>query len=128
VGWDQEEERVERVCRRDASFFAADVAAIMARPGSAAPAPGASVLIDIRDLTELPSRGEAGAIADGLATVQVVGGHRMAILARAGAQFGVARMVSSLAELRGASLGAFTEEGEALQWLGSAAGELAEET
>jgi hypothetical protein len=115
------------VCRRDASFFAADVAAIMARPDSAAPAPGASVLIDIRDLTELPSRGEAGAIADGLATVQVVGGHRMAILARAGAQFGVARMVSSLAELRGASLGAFTEEGEALQWLGSAAGELAEE-
>ncbi len=116
---------MEQVCRRDASYFAADVAAIVARPGSAAPPPGTCVLIDIRDRPDLPNRVEAGAIADGLANVQVVRGYRIAVLALPGAQFGVARMVSALAELRGASLGAFSDEHEALAWLCSAANELA---
>lgn len=116
---------MEQVCRRDASYFAADVAAIVARPGSAAPPPGTCLLIDIRERAELPNRVEAGAIADALANVQVVRGYRIAILAQSGAQFGIARMVSALAELRGASLGAFTDEHDALAWLGSAANELA---
>ena len=118
--WGHEEVRVERVCRRDASYFAADVAAAVARSGSAAPTPGSCLLIDIRDLTALPNRPEAGAIADALANVQVVRNYRIAILTQSGAQFGVARMVASLAELRGARMGVFTVEDEALEWLESA--------
>ena len=56
-----------------------------------------------------------------LANQGVLGRHRVAHVVNAGTQYGVARMVCTLAELRGADARVFTEEPQALSWLAGAA-------
>ena len=104
------ESRVQRFVCRDGSPVAAQLASMepSVRP----------LLIDVRDLREVPGRAEVLEITDALVSVQTKGRRRVAILARAGALFGVVRMVCTLADMRGALVGAFTDEGSALEWLG----------
>jgi hypothetical protein len=78
------------------------------------------VLLDARDLTLLPSPAETEVLAGLLANQRVLGRHRVALVVRAGTQYGVARMVCTLAELRGADAKVFMEEPAALAWLAGA--------
>lgn len=111
------ESRVQRFLCSDGSPVAARLAAMepSVRP----------LLIDVRDLSEVPGRAEALEIleADALVSVQALGRRRVAILARAGALFGVVRMVCMLADTRGALVRAFTDEESALDWLDQAVGQ-----
>lgn len=109
------ESRVQRFLCSDGSPVAAQLAAM--EPSVR------SLLIDVRELTEVPSRAEALEITDALVSVQALGRRRVAMLARAGALFGVVRMVCTLADMRGALVGAFTDEESALDWLGEAEGQ-----
>ena len=66
--------------------------------------PNVPVLMDAREL-------------DYLATPPFFGKHRLAILVRRGAQFGVARVFAAKAESAGAQVEVFAEEHLALAWL-----------
>lgn len=75
------------------------------------------VLVDLRRLRFLPTTPEAEALADELSSTDVLGAHHVALVVQLGAQYGVARMVCTLAELRGGRVGAFTDDRAAEDWL-----------
>ncbi len=87
----------------------------LARDGSVAP--GQAVLIDLRDVRFLPTTPEAEALADELSASEALGAHTVALLVQLGAQYGIARMVCTLAELRGGRVKAFTDDRAAVDWL-----------
>ncbi len=105
----------------DGGSFADHVAALRDLACSPELALGIPVLLDARDLRLLPNAAEAEVLAGLLANQGVLGRHRVAVVVNAGAQYGVARMVCTLAELRGADAKVFTEEPQALSWLVGAA-------
>ncbi len=80
-------------------------------------APAQPVLIDLRDIGFLPTTPEAEALADEFSSQDTLGAHAVALLVHAGAQFGIARMVCTLAELRGGRVKAFTDDRAAVDWL-----------
>lgn len=112
---------IARLRCRDGGSFADHVAALSDLACSPELAPGIPVLLDARDLTLLPNPAEADVLAGLLANQRVLGRHRVALVVRAGTQYGVARMVCTVAELRGADAKVFTEEPQALSWLVGAA-------
>ncbi len=75
------------------------------------------VLIDLRDVRFLPTTPEAEALADELSGADSLGRHAVALLVQLGAQYGIARMVCTLAELRGGRVKAFTDDRAAVDWL-----------
>lgn len=75
------------------------------------------VLIDIRELAYLPTAEEAHSLGEWYATFSVACRARIAFLAPPGAEFGVARMVGIIAELRGAAAAVFSDSADALAWL-----------
>ncbi len=87
----------------------------LARDGSLAPEQ--PVLIDLRDVRFLPTTPEAEALADELSAAESLGTHPAALLVQLGAQYGIARMVCTLAELRGGRVKAFTDDRAAVDWL-----------
>lgn len=113
----ESEPPVVRLRCRDGGSFADHVAALNELAGGPALMPGIPVLLDARDVTLLPNAAEAEVLAGLLANQRVLGRHRVAVVVRAGTQYGVARMVCTLAELRGADAKVFTEEPQALSWL-----------
>lgn len=74
-----------------------------------------ALIIDILDLEFVPSNADASVFSGRLAEIGRLG-VRVAIVAPAGAPFGVARMVGILAELTGASVTVCTSLEEAFQW------------
>ena len=75
------------------------------------------VLIDLRRVRFLPTTPEAEAMADELSSMDVLGAHQVALVVQLGAPYGVARMVCTLAELRGGRVKAFTDDRAAVDWL-----------
>ncbi len=85
--------------------------------GDGSLAPRQPVLIDLRDVRFLPTTPEAEALADELSGTDSLGNHAVALLVHLGAQYGMARMVCTLAELRGGRVKAFTDDRAAVDWL-----------
>lgn len=75
------------------------------------------VLLDLREVRFLPTTPEAEALADELSSTDALGAHTVALVVQLGAQYGVARMVCTLAELRGGRVKAFTDDRAAVDWL-----------
>ncbi len=74
------------------------------------------LLIDVRELSNVPSQAESesiskfSALGDGIK-------HFTALLVRQGIQYGIARTIQMLSELRGAQIDVFTDEPAAQYWL-----------
>ena len=79
--------------------------------------PDMPVLMDARELDYLATPPEVSNLAAPNAMPMLFGRHRLAILVRRGAQFGVARVFAAKAESAGAQVEVFAEEHLALAWL-----------
>ena len=79
--------------------------------------PGMQILMDARELDYLATPPEVSNFAAPDAMPAMFGTHRLAILVRRGAQFGVARVFAAKAEAAGAVVEVFAEEELALAWL-----------
>ena len=79
--------------------------------------PGAPVLVDTRAALFLPTQHQVLEIAALLAEERWLRGHRVAVVVGPGAQFGMARMISMMSELRGGVAGAFLDQEHAMTWL-----------
>ena len=79
--------------------------------------PNVPVLMDARELDYLATPPEVSSLAAPNAMPTFFGKHRLAILVRRGAQFGVARVFAAKAESAGAQVEVFAEEQLALAWL-----------
>lgn len=77
------------------------------------------VLFDLRMLEYVPTAEEARQIAAAYGAFGVRHRWRMAYLASAGAQYGVARMVQSLSENHGVTASVFSTLEAAIRWLSS---------
>ena len=80
--------------------------------------PDMPILMDARDLDYLATPPEVSNFAAPEAMPALFGKHRLAIVARRGTQFGVARVFAAKAEAAGAVVEVFAEEELALAWLG----------
>jgi hypothetical protein len=76
----------------------------------------APLLIDLTELDYTPEQDEAVRFAERIARLAAPA-QRTALLAPAGREFGVARMVAIIAELHGAVVVAFLDRDEAIAWL-----------
>lgn len=79
--------------------------------------PGEPLLVDLRDIHLLPSTAEVDLLANLLASRHGFGGSRVAVLVDKGAQWGIARMISTMVELRGGHAKAFQDEEVAMTWV-----------
>lgn len=79
--------------------------------------PGFGGLIDIRDLDYAPTFEEARALAELCVQHRTALGGRVALLARPGAQDGIATLRATLAALRGVAVEIFTCPTDAIVWL-----------
>jgi hypothetical protein len=76
-----------------------------------------ALLLDFRSQAFAPSAEEAGALIEGLRARLQRKGVPLAVVAKAGAQFGGARVLCTLAEMQGCRAAAFVTEAEAWLWL-----------
>lgn len=79
--------------------------------------PDMPILMDARELDYLATPPEVSNFAAPDAMPALFGKHRLAIVVRRGAQFGVARVFAAKAEAAGAVVEVFAEEKLALAWL-----------
>ncbi len=79
--------------------------------------PPFGLLVDVRNVRNAPSAGEARAIAEFSNSPGRAVAHSTALLVRPGVQYGIARMIQTVAEFRGARIAIFTDEAAALNWL-----------
>jgi hypothetical protein len=79
--------------------------------------PGAPILLDAHAASFYPEPELVHEIAALLSGERFLRGHRVALVVQPGAQFGLARMVCTVAELRGGRAGAFHDERPAVTWL-----------
>jgi hypothetical protein len=77
----------------------------------------AAVILDLRQLDNLPSADDARQIAEAFGAFSGRHGCRLAYVASAGAQYGVARMIEILSQQQGVAAGAFLTPELALRWL-----------
>jgi hypothetical protein len=78
--------------------------------------PKMSVLMDVRELEYLATPPEVATFAS-RAGQGLFAGHRIAILVRRGAQFGIAKSFAEKSERAGARTEVFAEESLALEWV-----------
>jgi hypothetical protein len=76
-----------------------------------------ALLLDFRSRTFAPSAEEAGALVERLRARLRRKGVALAVVAKAGAQFGGARVFCTLAEMQGCRASVFVAEAEAWLWL-----------
>jgi hypothetical protein len=79
------------------------------------------VLMDIRELEYVLAPREVEDIAERHAGPFGLGTRRVAVLAKPGVLFGVARQIAMLTEFRGSTIEVFTDPDHAEQWLRSQA-------
>ena len=79
--------------------------------------PGEPLLVDLRGVSVLPDTTEVDLLANLLASRYGFRRSRVAVLVDDGAQWGVARMIATMAELRGGHAKAFQDEEVALAWV-----------
>jgi len=97
--------------------FASTLAAMRSVAADSRLLPDMPVLMDARELDYLATPPEVSSLAAPNAMPTLFGRHRLAILVRRGAQFGVARVFAAKAESAGAQVEVFAEEHLALAWL-----------
>jgi hypothetical protein len=74
------------------------------------------LLIDVRTLSNVPSREESESLSK-FAAVSDGEKHFTALLVKRGIQYGIARTIQLLSELRGAQIDVFIDERAAQYWL-----------
>jgi len=74
------------------------------------------LLIDVRALSNIPSRDEADSISK-FAAVGDTEKHFTALLVERGVQYGMARMIQLFSELQGAQIDVFIDDHSARYWL-----------
>ena len=79
--------------------------------------PGMPVLMDVRDLDYVATPPEVAAFASPESMPALFAGHRVAIVARRGTQFGVAKTFADKSERAGSETEVFAEPELALEWL-----------
>ena len=79
--------------------------------------PGYGVLLDVRDMSYIPSWADAQAYQRLFAGLRKTYTGGLAVVVSGTAPYGVARMMSVMFGFIGVQLGAFTELGEATAWL-----------
>jgi hypothetical protein len=79
--------------------------------------PGYGVLLDVRDMSYIPSWADAQAYQRLFAGLRATYTGGLALVVSGTAPYGVARMMSVMFGFIGVQLGAFTELGEATAWL-----------
>ncbi|MFY9550450.1 MAG: hypothetical protein WAU32_04810 [Thermoanaerobaculia bacterium] len=97
--------------------FASTMAAMRAIGEDPRLAPGMPVLMDVRELDYLATPPEVSSFASPGSMPAFFAGHRIAIVSRRGAQFGVARTFAAKAEASGSETEVFAEPELALAWL-----------
>jgi hypothetical protein len=78
---------------------------------------GYGVLLDVRDMSYIPSWADAQSYQRLFADLRTTYSGGIALVVRGTAPYGVARMLSVMFEFVGVKLGAFTELNEATAWL-----------
>jgi hypothetical protein len=95
-----------------------DFAAALAAAGAALrEGPSYAVVVDLRGSPYAPSQREAQMLAEQLAELRHSFRGAIALLAGSALQFGVCRMIASMAEAAAVPVGAFRNDDEAEQWL-----------
>jgi hypothetical protein len=79
--------------------------------------PGMPVLMDVRELEYLATPPEVATFAARASAPGLFAGHRVALIVRRGAQFGVARSFAEKSERAGAQTEVFAEPDLAVAWL-----------
>lgn len=75
------------------------------------------VVLDLSDVEYVPSAEEARALAESFVTLARPRQCLMALVARPGAQYGVARMIETLSSIRNVTAAAFSSLDEAAAWM-----------
>jgi len=97
--------------------FASTLAAMRALGEDPRLLPGMPVLMDIRELEYLATPPEVSSFAAPESVPAFFSGHRVAIVTRRGAQFGISRTFAAKAENAGSEVEVFAEPDLALAWL-----------
>jgi hypothetical protein len=97
--------------------FASTLAAMRAIGEDPRLTPGMPILMDVRELDYLATPPEVSSFASPDTMPAFFDGHRIAILSRRGAQFGVARTFAAKADGAGFETEVFVEPDLALAWL-----------
>jgi hypothetical protein len=79
--------------------------------------PSSNIILDITRLLHVPTADEARELAEHIVRLSAPGHCVIAVVARLGAQYGVARMVESLSGVRDVTARAFTAVDEAAAWM-----------
>ena len=79
--------------------------------------PSGRVILDLSDTDYVPTGTEARALATAISELARPNHCQIAIVARPGAQYGVARMIEAITEVRDATASAFASFNEALGWV-----------
>ena len=75
------------------------------------------LLIDVRPLRNMPSMEEAESLSTLGRAARPKREHCAALVVKPGLQYGVARIIQALAELKGARISVFTDDAAALEWV-----------
>jgi anti-anti-sigma regulatory factor len=79
--------------------------------------PGSRVILDLSDVDYVPSAAEARGLATSFASLAKPRQCLIAVVARSGAQYGVARMIETLSSLDDVTSAAFGSMDEAAAWM-----------
>ncbi len=110
-------EFLARVRGRGEDDFASTLAAMRALGDDPRLLPGMPVFMDIRELEYLATPPEVSSFAAPDSMPTFFAGHRVAIVTRRGAQFGITRTFAAKAESAGSEVEVFAEPDLALAWL-----------
>jgi hypothetical protein len=83
--------------------------------------PAFNFLVDVREMTATPSAGDLRQFADLLGQVKTLG--RIGVVAAPGVQYGMGRMIATLAGLRDIRMDVFRDEVSARAWLRTTVGD-----
>ncbi len=100
----------------DVISCAAAVTRVRALPGLLETSP---IVVDVRDLDYLASAADVEMLTQPDAVPAVLRGHPTAVIARAGAQYGIARRFATLACIAGAIVEVFGDPDSAESWIRS---------
>jgi hypothetical protein len=94
---------------------------LVAVTGDARFNPTLNFLVDVRDMTASPSASDLRQFADFLGQMKTLG--RFGVVAAPGVQYGMGRMIATLAGLRDIRMGVFRDEARARAWLRTIVGD-----
>lgn len=79
--------------------------------------PSSRVILDLSSVDYIPTPAEARTLAENLAALAKPRQCLMAVVARPGAQYGVARMIETLSSIQNVTAAAFASVDEAVAWM-----------